>query len=52
MLWIGYDATAKQARMAKQHLINLSQRYPIIRLWKQLAGIGVIRCVSETIVVL
>jgi transposase len=46
MLWVGYDATAKQARMAKQHLINLSQRYPIIRLWKQLAGIGVIRAVT------
>jgi transposase len=46
MLWIGYDATSKQARMAKQHLINLSQRYPIIRLWRQLAGIGVIRAVT------
>ena len=46
MLWIGYDATAKQARMAKQHLINLSKRYPIISLWKQLAGIGVIRAAT------
>jgi len=46
MLWIGYDATAKQARMAKQHLINLSKRYPIICLWKQLAGIGVIRAAT------
>ena len=46
MLWIGYDATAKQARMAKQRLINLSQRYPIIRLWKQLPGIGIIRAVT------
>ena len=46
MLWIGYDATAKQARMAKQRLIHLSKRYTIIRLWKQLAGIGVIRAVT------
>ena len=46
MLWIGYDATAKQARMAKQQLINLGKKYPIIRLWKQLAGIGVIRAVT------
>jgi transposase len=46
MLWIGYDATAKQARMAKQHLINLSKRYPIISLWQQLAGIGIIRAVT------
>lgn len=46
MLWVGYDATAKQARMAKQHLIHLSKRYTIIRLWKQLAGVGVIRAVT------
>jgi len=46
MLWIGYDATSKQARMAKQHLINLSKRYSIINLWKQLAGIGVIRAAT------
>jgi len=46
MLWVGYDATAKQARMAKQQLINLSRKYPVIRLWKQLAGIGTIRAVT------
>jgi transposase len=46
MLWVGYDATAKQARMSKQQLINLSKKYPIIRLWKQLAGIGIIRAVT------
>jgi transposase len=46
MLWIGYDATAKQARMAKQELINLGKRYPIIRIWKKLAGIGTIRSVT------
>ena len=37
---------AQQARMAKQQLINLGKKYPIIRLWKQLAGIGVIRAVT------
>ncbi|MBN1796254.1 MAG: transposase, partial [Sedimentisphaerales bacterium] len=46
MLWVGYDAAAKQARMAKQQLINLSKKYPIIRHWKQLAGIGTIRAVT------
>jgi len=46
MLWVGYDATAKQARMAKQQLINFSGKYPVIRLWKQLAGIGTIRAVT------
>lgn len=46
MLWIGYDATAKQARMTKQHLINLSKKYPVIQLWKQLPGIGIIRAAT------
>ena len=46
MLWIGYDATAKQARMAKQQLINLTKKYPVIRLWRELAGIGIIRAAT------
>lgn len=46
MLWIGYDATAEQARMAKQHLINLSKKFPVIHLWKQIVGIGTIRAVT------
>ena len=46
MLWIGYDAIAQQARMAKQRVLHLSQRYPIIGLWQQLAGIGVIRAAT------
>ena len=46
MLWIGYDATAKQSRMAKQHLINLSKKYPIINLWTKLPGIGIIRATT------
>ena len=46
MLWIGYDATAKQARMAKQQLINLSKKYSIVCSWKQLPGIGTIRAVT------
>jgi len=46
MLWIGYDATAKQARMAKQHMISLSRKYPVIRLWQQLPGIGTVRAAT------
>jgi len=46
MLWIGYDATAKQSRMAKQHLIQLSTKYPIVKLWKKLPGIGTIRAAT------
>ena len=43
MLWIGYDATAEQTRIAKKHLIDLSKKYEIIRFWKELLGIGLIR---------
>jgi transposase len=46
MLWVGYDATVKQTHMAKQQLINQSKKYPIIRLWKKLPGIGIIRAVT------
>ena len=46
MLWIGYDATAKQARMAKQHMIRLSRKYSVITLWQQLPGIGTVRAAS------
>jgi transposase len=46
LLWIGYDATAKQSRMAKQQLIQLSKKYDIIRFWKQLPGIGLVRATT------
>jgi len=46
MLWIGYDATAKQTRVAKQQLIELSKKYPIIHYWKELPGIGLIRATT------
>jgi transposase len=46
MLWIGYDATAKQTRIAKQQLIQLSKTYPIICSWKELPGIGLIRATT------
>jgi transposase len=46
MLWIGSDATAKQTRIAKQQLIQLSKRYHVIRFWKELPGIGLIRATT------
>ena len=46
MLWLGYGATAKQTRVAKQQLIRLSKNYPIIRFWKELPGIGIIRATT------
>jgi hypothetical protein len=46
MLWLGYDATAKQTRIAKRRLAQLSKKYPIIRLWRQLPGIDLIRATT------
>ena len=46
LLWIGYDATAKQSRIAKQQLIQLSKKYPVIRSWKELPGVGLIRATT------
>jgi len=46
MLWIGYDATAKQVRLAKRQLSTLGKKYDIIKLWAQLPGIGLIRATT------
>jgi len=46
MLWVGYDATAMQTRIAKQQLIRLSKKHSIIRFWKELPGIGLIRATT------
>jgi transposase len=46
MLWIGYDATAKQARIAKRQLGLLGKNHDIIKLWDQLPGIGLIRATT------
>jgi len=46
MLWLGYDATAKQTRVAKQQLVGLSKKYRIIYLWEELPGIGLIRATT------
>jgi transposase len=46
MLWIGYDATSQQVRIARRRLSILSSRYKIIKLWSQLPGIGLVRAVT------
>jgi transposase len=46
LLWIGYDATAQQAKMAKQQLHKLSKQQTIIQYWKDLPGVGLIRSVT------
>ena len=46
MLWIGYDATARQVRVSKRQLSVLGKKYDIIKLWSQLPGIGLIRATT------
>lgn len=46
LLWIGYDATAKQVRFAKRRLSTLGKKYDIIKFWGQLPGIGLIRATT------
>jgi transposase len=46
MLWIGYDATAVQVRRTKRQLCALCGNYPIIKIWSDLPGIGIIRAVT------
>jgi transposase len=46
MLWIGYDSTSQQVRIARRRLSILSGKYKIIKLWSELPGIGLVRAVT------
>jgi transposase len=46
LLWLGYDATSQQVRIAKRYLSKLSGRYKIIKFWSELPGIGLIRATT------
>ncbi len=48
MLWIGYDATARQVKVAKSHLAASAKNYPIIKFWKDLPGVGLIRAATAS----
>jgi transposase len=43
VLWIGYDATRRQAHVARRELARLSRAFPIIARWQKLPGVGPIR---------
>jgi transposase len=43
MLWIGYDATKEQVELAKKQFSSYARKYPIIKSWSALPGIGIIR---------
>lgn len=46
VLWIGYDASAQQTKLSKQQMSKLAGRYPIIRYWDRLPGVGLIRATT------
>lgn len=46
MLWIGFDATAQQSRIAKRQMYLSANKYQIIQQWKKLPGIGPIRAIT------
>jgi transposase len=46
LLWIGYDATTHQVRIAKRRLAAASRKYDIIQFWSRLAGISLVRATT------
>jgi transposase len=46
MLWIGYDATKEQVVLAKRQFSRLARKYPIIKYWRKLPGVGLIRAAT------
>jgi transposase len=46
MLWIGYDATKEQVQLAQKQLSSAARKYPVIRHWRKLPGVGLIRAAT------
>jgi len=46
MLWIGYDATKEQVGMAKKQFSSYTRKYPVIKSWCNLPGVGPIRATT------
>ena len=46
MLWIGYDATKEQVELAKKQFSSYARKYPIIKYWCKLPGVGPIRAAT------
>jgi transposase len=46
MLWIGYDATKEQVEIAKKQFSSYARKYPIIKSWCKLPGVGPIRATT------
>lgn len=46
MFWIGYDATKEQIELAKKQFSSYARKYPIIKSWCDLPGVGMIRATT------
>jgi len=46
MLWIGYDATSRQVRIARRRLSMLGAKHTIIKFWGELPGVGLVRATT------
>jgi len=46
MLWIGYDATKEQVELAKKQFSSYARKYPIIKSWCDLPGVGMIHATT------
>jgi len=46
MFWIGYDATKEQVEIAKKQFSSYARKYPIIKSWCKLPGVGLIRATT------
>jgi transposase len=46
MFWIGYDATKEQVALTKKQFNSYARKYPIIKSWCKLPGVGLIRATT------
>ena len=46
LLWISFDAVADQVAKCRRELAAQSERYEIIKFWREIPGIGLIRAVT------
>jgi len=46
MLWLGYDAVARQVRLARSQLARRAKDLAMVRAWQELPGVGLIRAIT------
>jgi transposase len=46
MLWLGFDAVAKQVHLARAQVVQRTKDLPIVSAWQELPGVGPIRAIT------